>query len=238
LEAAVSDIIPGWAVEVTGDDFDIQDAMVVFAPGYRLTIQPFKHEGNTIYLLRNTGWSEQSSPREITADAEQIVRELNGALLIAHGDSKPLSAGRILRWNADGNLMRFLITGSANITLDPCRCRSHATSSNPIEPPQPLAQAWLDRANDSDLMSEMLATLGRATDWFDLFKAIELAQSVLKDDFEKLGRAREKLWNSARRSANFRRHSKAKQEPMLEPDLTFDQAKARVVADIRYLLVS
>ncbi len=235
------DTIPGWAVELRGKKIDLDDAMEIFGDGYRLTIRPHQQEGETIELLRSRDWSALDSAREVMADAEQIVRELNGALLLTYGDSEPLGTGRVLRWDASGAKMPVVAVASGTITLGGFRVRGRLTTGGTNgPPPPPPARAWIDYANASDLMSELLVHIGRATDWFDLFKAIELTQKVFSEYQIRtaMGKSRWKLWLSARRCANFRRHSKAKQEPMLEPDLTFREAKRRVVKDIRFLFDS
>lgn len=231
--------LPGWAVEVSGAQVDLNDALAVFGNGYRLTISPYDRDGETVFLLRNGNWWHLDSAGEVMADAEQIVRELNGALLLTYGDSKPLKTGGIMRWDANGIEMRIVVAVSAEIKLDGFRARGTLTTGGADGSPSlPPGRAWMDQADASDLMSDLLVHIGRASDWFDLFKAIELVQEIFSVDTmqREMGRKRWWLWESARMCANFRRHSKVQQKPVREPNLTFRTARSRVVCDIGFIL--
>jgi len=79
----------------------------------------------------------------------------------------------------------------------------------PPPPPQPSdAQKWLQLAEKNDLIAELLDHFGRADNWYDIYKTIEVAEKVVSGE-----RALQGVMGSAaqdlkdmRTSANSHRH--------------------------------
>jgi len=66
---------------------------------------------------------------------------------------------------------RSMVTGTS---------AAHDADGNLVPPPSPepsQAQKWVQVAEQNDDIGDMLIFAGRSEDWFDIYKALELAQS-------------------------------------------------------------
>jgi hypothetical protein len=178
---------------------------------------------STVWALRSAMFDQLQSAEEVRAQAIILIARLNGALRALCG-AEPLALQGVARIDSGGNFHytvfaeghargRAMMTATAEV---------HDAKGNLIQPPPPTpsqAQRWIQAADQNNDVADMLVFAGRANNWFDIYKALELAQSLAggrpgrklnallggaSDEFER-------MW----RTANMHRHARSKDAPTI-----------------------
>jgi hypothetical protein len=124
-----------------------------------------------------------SPAEEVRDEAIVLIAWLNGALSAQYG-AEPLTLQGVARIDNCGNF-HFFVFAEAH-----ARARSMMTATmegrdangNLIPPPPPApsqAQRWFHLAEQCIDVADMLIFVGRANNWFDIYKALELAQLLV-----------------------------------------------------------
>jgi hypothetical protein len=148
--------VEGWAVELKGEQIDIDDAREVLQPPFDPWIEDHLTTDETVIaLLRTRAWASLARPADVTRDARRILERLYGAAIL------------------------MLSAASARLNLNLGRARgrdrSAAVTSTPSETP---VQRWLREADADDKRADLLLHLTRADNWHDLFKSAELIRKL------------------------------------------------------------
>jgi hypothetical protein len=172
--------VEGWAVELKGEQIDIDDAREVLQPPFDPWIEDHLTTDETVIaLLRTRAWASLARPADVTRDARRILERLYGAAILIHSDAKPLGVGQVLKFDAAGKRIPMLSAASARLNLNLGRARgrdrSAAVTSTPSETP---VQRWLREADADDKRADLLLHLTRADNWHDLFKSAELIRKL------------------------------------------------------------
>jgi hypothetical protein len=107
----------------------------------------------------------------------------------------------------------------------------------PPAPPQPSnTQKWIAAAAEDDQIADMLVFAGRADNWFDVYKATELAEKLAggQHRLRKLLGASASEYNRMQHTANFHRHARVKTPP--ETPTTLEEATSLLSFTIRKVL--
>ena len=104
-------------------------------------------------------------------------------------------------------------------------------------PPEPSAtQGWMQASESNDDIADLLVYAGRADNWFDTYKAVEIAERMVggEHNLQKLvGPASTQLKNM-RSTANFYRHARGYYKP---PVLTTqDEARSLLASIVRTVI--
>lgn len=86
----------------------------------------------------------------------------------------------------------------------------------PPAPPQPSnAQRWIGAAKTDDQIADMLVFAGRADNWFDIYKAVELAEKIAggQHKLRRLLGASAREYKRMRNTANCFRHARFNKPP-------------------------
>ena len=214
---------PGWIAQVQGHGFDLAYWEQSLKPPFDPVCERIPHGDGTVWGLRSATFDQLQSAEEVRAQAIIMIARLNGALRAQCG-AEPLTLQGVARIDDSGNF-HFSVFLEAH-----ARARSMVTGTieardadgNLVPPPPPepsQAQRWVQVAEQNDDVGDMLIFAGRAEDWFDIYKALELAQSLAggrpgrklnallggaSDEFER-------MW----RTANMHRHARSKDPPTI-----------------------
>ena len=173
----------GWAVELKGEQIDVDDAREVLQPPFDPWIEDHLTADEAIIpLLRTKAWMSLARPADVARDARRIVERLNGAAVLVHSDAKPLGMGQVLKFDAAGKRIPMLSAASSRLNLNLGRTRSRdrsvaATSAAPMST-ESSVQRWLREADADDKRADLLLHLTRADNWHDLFKSAELIRKL------------------------------------------------------------
>ena len=212
---------PGWIAQVQGHSFDLAHWEQSLKPPFDPVCERTPHGDSTVWGLRSKTFDQLQSAEEIRDEAIVLIAWLNGALSAQCG-AEPLTLQGVARIDNWGNF-HFFVFAEAD-----ARARSMMTATtevrdahgNLIPPPPPApsqAQRWVQVAEHCNDVADMLIFAGRANNWFDIYKALELAQLLAggrpgrklnallggaSDEFER-------MW----RTANMHRHARSNDAP-------------------------
>ena len=210
---------PGWGSVVQGEPRDLAEWEHSLKPPFDPWVE--KH-GNDL-VLRSASLDELSDAREVRDLAVAYIERLNGAIALSQG-AKPLRFGGAIRFAPDGTHHRTMFAELGAFEVGDA-LRATLTISGPgREPvsPQPSAvQTWAELAERDELLNDALIYFGRATDWFDIYKALECL-------IQRFGAGKENIflalgWASSteiillKRTANSARHARKMFAPPPNP---------------------
>jgi hypothetical protein len=217
---------PGWGAVLVGEPVDLDDWTFQLKEAFDPWVEVHSHET----ILRSASLDELTSASDVRDRATALIERLNGALALSR--TEPLRFGSVVQFAPNGSLNRFLFpdaatytwrTGGADITV--------VTFTDPDSKPQPSqVQNWALIADSDELLDDALIYFGRvrasarhpeATDWFDVYKALECLMLRFGSEADFL-----KTPDIARlkRTANWARHARRKYEPPPNP-MEFSDAR-------------
>jgi hypothetical protein len=223
---------PGWYAEIRGHKFDLLDWLDTL-------IEPFdpivKQAPDGAFLLRSVEFDSLRDSREIRERAIPLIERLNGALALERG-SEPVNFAGVSR--IDGAGTRHVTLFAEGVVRGRSRASAKGQMIGPdglpiVQPPTPSGpQRLIETAANSDDVADMLAHFGRADNWYDIYKTIELAERLVGGHHKlpKLLGSSVAAFKNMRRSANFYRHARA-QRPA--KPTTLIEAKPLLVLAVR-----
>ena len=229
---------PGWYARLQGEDVDLEDWT------YSLD-EPFDPvalklpNGETV--LRSADFEGLEDASEVRERALVLIGRLNGALNLWN-DVRPVKFAGVYRIDDDGNQHAWVFAEMAAMELGRCVMRATAvvlgSDGKPVPPPPPAPsrpQDWNRLAEENDDISDLLDHFGRADNWYDIYKAIEIAEQVAGGGHKlwSLLGAEAKASKNLKASANFYRHAKAYRPPAL---LSLAKAKPILAHVVRTVL--
>lgn len=204
---------PGWYARLDGDDVDLDDWRHSLNRPFDPVALKFPN-GETVLSSRE--FSDAPSAGEVRERALILISRMNGALSIWNG-ARPVRFSGVYRVDDEGKQHTFLFAEAA-IELGRCVMRATAVvfgpDGKPIAPPPPTPskpQDWNRLADVSDDVADLLDHVGRADNWFDIYKTIELAERIAGNE-RKLVKLFAGTGIDVKRlkmSANFYRHARA-----------------------------
>ncbi len=232
---------PSWIAQLQGDSFDLAYWERSLKPPGDPVLERIPHGDGTVWGLRSSTFDHLQSAEEVRAQAIVLIALLNGALRVKCG-AEPLILQSVARIDDGGNFHfnvfaeghargRSMVIGIAEV---------RDADGNLVPPPAPepsQAQKWVQAVKHNNDVADMLIFTGRADNWFDLYKALELAESLAG---RRPGRKLNALPGEAsdefkrmKRTANMHRH--ARSEGPRTP-MTLAEATALLPFVIRTLL--
>jgi hypothetical protein len=225
---------PGWLVELAGHAFDLRHWEQSLKPPFDPWFERVPHGPNCIYSLRSRSFVDAQCADEVKELAIPLINRLNGALAIA-ADAERVTFESVFRIDDQGS-MSFYITFEDHVRVrDAMEIEVRDGSGTLIPPPPPepsMAQKWAAVADNDDAIADMLTFVGRADNWFDIYKTIELAESLSGDERQLpklLGVSRAKYKNM-RTTANFFRHARG-YRPKVLTDITDARALLSTIVE-------
>jgi hypothetical protein len=234
----VSPPSPGWIGKLSGHEFDLADWQLVLKAPFDPTCERISHTESVIWVLRSRSFDNLQTPDEVRLRALALIERLNGALQV-ECRGEPLVFDGVGRIDEAGQIQLFQFA-EAHI-----RGRSRLSAvgqvlnpnGNIVPPPSPdpsQAQRWLEAAESDDEIADMLTFAGRSDNWFDIYKALELAKRLAGDENGPgnnkyamkalLGTEAYKKFDHVWQTANTTRHARYANEPGVLA--TLNEAKA------------
>jgi hypothetical protein len=220
MEDGTLPLAPGWLVQLTGHDFDLRHWERSLKPPYDPWCERIPNGENFIFSLRSHRFVHAQSADEVRERAMPLIERLNGALGVV-ADAEPLNFQGVLRIDDQGGLHFFVFLEDHVRTRDAIEIVGVTDANGNLIPPPPpepsAAQVWVEAAEQDEDIADMLIFAGRADNWFDIYKAIELAERLSggKHELPKLlGVSRVKCQNM-RETANFYRHARTHRPKVL-----------------------
>ena len=165
---------PGWGAVVEGNTVDLKS----WVDNLRSDFDgPWVETHGSQTVLRSAPLDELTDPNDVRDRAASLIARLNGAFAIAQ-EARPIRLGEVVEIDANGALRirisleggTFLISGNAT---------NFVWSGADGKPRQSEVQHWSTVADKYERLHDALVYFGRATDWFDVYKALE----CLQDEF-------------------------------------------------------
>jgi hypothetical protein len=215
---------PGWGAVVQGDPADLDD----WAYALKQKFDPWVEMHGNLTVLRSASFDELTSADQVRDRAVASIARLNGALALSE-QTRPVRFDGVIQFAPDGQLHRSAFAeivgvearGKARAVADAVVIGPDGTVVPP-PPPQPSeVQRWAAMAENDDVLDDALIYFGMATDWFDIYKALECL--ILKfgggkeSAFFALGWASETEILRLKRTANLARHAKGRFDPLDNP---------------------
>jgi hypothetical protein len=228
MEDGTSPPAPGWLAQLAGNTLDLGYWEQSLKPPFDPSCERILQGDNSIFVLRSHTFADAQNANEVRERALSLTDRLNGALAVVEG-AEPLSLQAVGRIDEKGAFHLTIFLEAARIRLRGGRVlistgevRDAAGNLVPPPPPQPSeAQRWAEAAEQNYDIADMLVFAGRADNWFDIYKAIELAERLSggRHELAKLpGDSRAKCENM-RETANFHRHART-HRPKILTDLS------------------
>lgn len=169
------------------------------------------------YLLSSKDFALATEAADIREKGQAVVARLNGAMSITLG-SGPINCGGVYKIDGDGHRHVSIFAEMGVISLGRIAMRATAIAigpdGEPLPPPPPqpsAAQKWNDFSTRNDHIADLLEQHGKAEGWYEIYKTIELAESIVggKHKLEKMLGESCSDFRNMRQTANFYRHAKA-----------------------------
>jgi len=205
---------PGWYARLQGEEADLED--------WRYSLnEPFDPvafqlpSGETV--LRSSEFDDAQTAAEVRERALILIGRFNGAINLWNG-AQPVTFGGVYQIDEAGGQHATVFMEALSINLGRFKMRATVTQigadGEPIPPPPPMPsrpQVWNRIAVTNDNVSDLLDHAGRADNWYDIYKTLEIADLLLgkKRNLEKLFTKDEADLDLLRSSANFYRHARA-----------------------------
>ncbi|MGI8705081.1 MAG: hypothetical protein ACR2JJ_04705 [Sphingomicrobium sp.] len=229
---------PGWYVQLLGDKTDLEDWVYTFNEPFDPVAM--KDADGTVFL-KSSEFEAAETAQEVREKGLALVARMNGAIALMHS-ARPVKLGGIIRADAEGRRHAHVFAEMAALEFGRCTARVTAVvlgpDGKPVPPPPPqpsTAQEWNSLATQDDDCADLLEQLGKADGWYEIYKAIEVAEHIAGGK-HKLGQM---LSDSRadcermRRTANYYRHARA---PRPETLATLSEAKSLLHFMVRTVL--
>lgn len=208
----------GWYVVLGGHEGDLSEWRYELVPPF----DPYVLKvSETETALWSADVQDAKDAAEVRERASTILRVLNGALKLTVS-SEPVAMASVAHVNDAGVRSTYMFIEPASMRVRAFALRpvvvAYDADGNLIPPPPPSpsrAQRWASLGRSYDVVADMLDHYGRADNWFDIYKTIELAEALFGGE-HKLKRTLGPRAADAKRlkqSANFYRHAR-----QVEPD--------------------
>lgn len=232
---------PGWAIELIGEKFDIDDLRNYLVSPFDPWVEDYSTDTGPTPLLRSSGWTAFNKAGEVFRDAGRMIDRINGALLLIHPDAKPVKLGQPIRFGDDGKRQHILFaeTGHFRLTGGRVRMTIGERSVVSVSNAQSRLQKWLKEAELDDTRAELFVHLNRADNWFDLFKSAELARKLAggKNKLYHVLGCDKKEWERIWQTANCYRHAPDPAKyPLPAPPAAFEAAREFMLKVISRIL--
>lgn len=230
---------PGWYALLSGDDVDLDDWRHSLKPAFDPVAEKLP-DGRTV--LRSRDFQELTEVEAVRARALILIARMNGALAIWNG-VRPVSFGGVLRIAEDGREHVTVFAEMIAFELNRCVMRATAVvlgpDGRPVPPPPPQPsqpQVWNRLADADDNLSDLLDQFGRADNWYDIYKTIEIAAHAVggKQHLWRLLAPETRACRNLDQTANFYRHARGVRPP--EYSLTLNEAKPLLAWLVRRIL--
>jgi hypothetical protein len=108
----MSDVSEGWALELRGEKFDLDDLREGLRPPFDPWVEEYELDGAAMLLLRSKNWSGLYSTADMMADARRLIDQINAVHLVGQPDARPIEYGVTLRFGQNGKPLPIMLAGA------------------------------------------------------------------------------------------------------------------------------
>ena len=213
MEDGIAPLSVGWVARLSGHDFDCKYWEESLRPPFDPWCERLSQDGRLV--LRSRSFDDLQSADAVRKRAIPLIQRLNGAHGVAVG-AEPLTFDGVGHIDDQGQvqlhifaelnerLHGFMVTATAEV-------RDSEGNLIPPSPSQPSnAQRWIEAAEKNDQIADMLIFAGRTDNWFDIYKAVELAEKIAggQHKLRQLLGASAREYERMRDTANCDRHAR------------------------------
>jgi len=214
---------PGWFVPLSGEDADKSIWERSLKPPFDPWCERIIRSETSYFGIRSSAFNHMTDAQEVRDKAISLVMQMNGAFRLCD-DALPLMVDSVIQIDASGKFHHAMFAEAGHIKLRGFAITATAEVRNAdgsIPPPPPPqrseVQRWAQLAESNEDVADMLIFASRGDSWFDIYKALELARSIAGSQrkLETLLGQSSKKYENLRRTANFYRHAREKQPPVM-----------------------
>jgi hypothetical protein len=167
----------GWGILLGGDQFDLEDWQETLKPPF----DPWITKTDDGLILRGPLLDSATTSSEAHYRGMELLAQANGAL----GASRKTGIVRleaVVEFLPDGRRQRHTILWfRASDARDRARMVVAVGPDGNPPPPEPsVPQSWLAIAAKNDLLADALRYFGRGESWFDMYKALECIEDMVR----------------------------------------------------------
>lgn len=227
---------PGWCAILQGEAVDLDDWCHALNDPFDPVAEKLPN-GQTV--LRSRDFEGLADAEAVRARALLLIGRMNGALAVWNG-AKAVRFGGAMRIDEEGKQHTTIFAEGLAIVAGRAVVRGVAQvlgpDGKPLPPPPPTPsnpQAWNTLADNDDNLSDLLEQFGRADNWYDIYKALEIAAHFVggKHRLRQLLGDRAAEYRNLDQTANFYRHARGATLP--ERPTTMAEAKALLITIVR-----
>lgn len=205
-----------WAVQLDGDHIDLIEWERALPDLSDFHMVKVPQGDRSVFGLTGPALQEATEAAEVRAKARGFVEQMNGVMWLVCR-AQPVSLGNTVFTLGAGSVGVHIFLEFSDVVrlggLHPIVTVQQPDGSVIASTPgtDPVYRQALLAAESSDEVADLLVQAGRADNWFDLYKAIELAERLAGGEtaLRKLLGAQGKTFKQVRTTANFFRHARA-----------------------------
>lgn len=231
-----------WFAQLQGDKIDLDYSARVFKGPFDPQCDQIEHGGGSIHALRSRRLSALQTADEVRREATALLGQVNGALRVQNR-AEPLTLYAVGQVDERGQISRTMFaeahgrgraSAKATATVIGADGREEITLTKLSTP-----QQWLEIAAGDDKIADMLVFTGRPNNWFDVYKALELAEDLMTGKSKRtallslVGASRKEVERMIR-TANMHRHARVDVPPLVP--MTLDEASSLLPILIRAVM--
>jgi hypothetical protein len=227
---------------VSGHEFDEMQWERLLKPPFDPWCERIAWNGEEILVLRSSGFDKLGAANDVRQHALTMIGRLNGAFSATSG-AKPLTFKGVGCFNELGQV-HFTVFAELHDRVrvtDSFTAEVRDANGNLIPPPPPqpsAAQRWIKAAEDNDDIADLLVFAGRADNWFDIYKAVEMAERLVGGERNLppvLGPLAKEFARMQRTANSMHRHAPRKFQPPAAPT-SLDEARSILSFVVRTVL--
>lgn len=217
----------GWGVELTGHPVILDAWADRLAVPFEPWIERHTHNGRQITALRSSAISNAVDSQDARRIGKIELDHIKGAMAIESGPlAVPIDLGSSINVQPDGTIheCHFIEVHDAVIVTSMTAVQivardAHGVIFAPPPPARSRAQTVHAAAVQNPLISKMLAHAGRATDWYEMYKALEVAEDLVGGEkvLQQISGLSARRFKDLKQTINFERHSGKKHQPPKRP---------------------
>lgn len=210
-----------WAVQLDGASVDLDEWEQALPDLSDFRMVKVPQGDSLVSALAGPPLEALADASDVRARARLFIEQMNGVMWLAYR-ALPISLGSTVFRLGPGSSVGVNVFVESGTALRLRGLRAVVTITQPdgttvssTPATDPLYRRALSEAESSDAVADLLVQAGRADNWFDLYKAIELAERLAGGEKELrfLMGDQGGAFKNARTTANFFRHAPRNPRP-------------------------
>jgi hypothetical protein len=230
-----------WAVQLEGAHLDIQAWEMALPDLSNYRVEKVPQASKMVFALCGPPLQQFTEARDVCAKALSFIEQMNGLMWLAYRAEPLCFGGTVFQLGANGSVGVTVMVGfgpairlgGLRPVITVTQADGTVVASTPATDPV-LRHALLAAEQSADVM-DLLVQMGRADNWYDLYKAIELAERLVGGEpaLRNLMGHQSGAFKAVRTTANFFRHARTHRPGTLS---TMEDARALLAQAVEIVL--